>query len=52
MTINKVPQCQHCLRDDDECESLPCSEVIEKRGALAHPYYDANGEWQSLIVQT
>lgn len=47
MTIFKIDQCTHCLRDDDECSAHPCSDVIEQRSAFEQPYYTANGDWQN-----
>lgn len=43
----KIEQCRHCVRDSDECDAFPCADVIDRREALANPYYDANDEWQT-----
>lgn len=43
----KIDQCRHCVRDTDECDAFPCADVIDQREALAVPYYDGNGEWQT-----
>jgi hypothetical protein len=42
----KIANCQHCLRDYDECDAFPCADEIDKREAAANPFYDANGCWQ------
>ena len=52
MTITKIDQCTHCLRDDDECSAHPCSEVIEQRSAFEQPYYDANAIGRTAIIAT
>jgi hypothetical protein len=44
----KIEQCRHCIRDADECDAFPCADIIDQREALATPYYDGNGEWQTV----